>query len=427
MIYMSYNIAAGMDNTLLNTVISKVYSAVYPNLFKGSYAVNQMGFSTIDYDFNTAPTVGLTTAGNLVDAIEVAIKSDKKVKEANVKASDVRAIADAASQASLTLNCGLNLTINYLNGSTPTVTPATLQAVVNVQTSNAGGQNVITFQIVSGTAATVPPENILDQVLNNALVPYLIQELNSNLLGPIQVPMLQFESLQVTLPEIAVQSPNIVGYSNIGTTRPSIPAPASWPSNCIFAATDATALKAAASIPFPIGPSTGFNWDIVSGTVGATVNAPSNVIVNADGSIAATITADAVAQLTLHTPWPLPNVNFGPKATAAISATFQPSVQNGVVEVKLIGAPIPTFSFDWGIPGWINWVFDPIEAGLADALNEILGPLLSGVLNIPPIPVYKIPEINFTVEGIAFNISIGSATTSEMDSMLLISAQADIS
>jgi hypothetical protein len=263
--------------------------------------------------------------------------------------------------------------------------------------------------------------------LNSAIVPaFLIPYLNTNILSPIQVPVLQFEGITVSMPVPVVQAPFVTAYSSLGSTQPDIPVPGSWPTGCVFVGVDTSVLGAAAAIPFPLGPSTGFNWDIISGTVGAQVTAPNNISVNSDGSISATLTAYAKAQLTLHTPSPLPNVSFGPDAEASISATFKPSVQGGKVCVVLEGVPIPTFSFSWGIPSWINWLFEPLEAGLAAALNAVLGPLLGNVLDLPPIPVYTIPNIQFSLAGKSIDVSINSATTAAQSSLLMVSAQAQV-
>ena len=40
---MNYNIAAGMDNTTLNRIIAETYKAVYPEIFKSTIKIGQMG------------------------------------------------------------------------------------------------------------------------------------------------------------------------------------------------------------------------------------------------------------------------------------------------------------------------------------------------------------------------------------------------
>jgi len=300
-------------------------------------------------------------------------------------------------------------------------------AIINIQTSTVGGQNLLTVQAVSATIATNPANPTLEDLLNKAFIPFFIPYLNKNILSPISIPALQYQSLAVSLPVPAVQQPNLVTYAALGTTQPDIPAPASWPSNCVFIGLDTTVLEMAASIPFPLGPGTGFDWDIINGRVEAQVHAPTNIKVNGDGSLSATIVADALAQLTLHTPWPLSNVSFGPRATASLSVTFQPMVINGDVYIAIEGIPIPSFSFDWGIPSWINWLFYPLQAGLSAALNAVFGPLIGNVLRFPPIKIFALPTISFDLAGKQITINLNSATPSSQNSMLILDVQASVS
>ena len=240
------------------------------------------------------------------------------------------------------------------------------------------------------------------------------------------MPAIQYESLKVSLPVLSVSGSDVVAYSALGSTQPPVPASASWPSGCVFAATDAAALTQAAGIPFPLGPEASFDWDIVSGKVEAQVHAPTDLSVNADGSLSASIVADALAQLTLHMPDPFPNVSFGPKAQATLAVTFQPSVVANEVRLAIEGVPIPDFSFDWGLPGWVNWVFDPIEAGLAAALNKVLGPLIGKALTFPPIPVFSLPTVKIPIGGKSVEITLDQAKTSAEGDMLVVEAQVGV-
>ena len=56
---MKYNVLAGMDNTMFNNVINQVYTAIYPQLFKGKIDINSSNVSTIEFDMNKSPTVNL--------------------------------------------------------------------------------------------------------------------------------------------------------------------------------------------------------------------------------------------------------------------------------------------------------------------------------------------------------------------------------
>lgn len=426
---MNYDIAAGLDNTTLNAILSQVYHKVYPSIFKDTLTVGTMGIASVGFDINVSPTANLNPSMEARNYFRDALKNNTYGSTSGLGSDDTSTMIDLAAAASFGLVApGVALTINYTSGTPPTIVNASLNAVVNIQAITSSGNNLLTFQILSAVISLSPPNPTLEALLNSAVVPaFLIPYLNQNLLSPIQIPALKYGSLQVSLPVPVVNSPFVTAYSALGTTQPDIPPASQWPTNCVYIATDASALQAAAAIPFPLGPSTGFSWEIISGTVGAQVLAPNPIVVNSDGSLSATIVAHALAQLTLHTPNGLPNVNFGPDAQASLSATLKASVINGQLCLVIEGCPIPTFSFDWGIPSWINWLFYPLEAGLAAALNAILGPLIGNILHLPPIPVYTIPTISFTLAGKTINITISQATTSSQNSFLVISAQATVS
>ncbi|HLK66715.1 MAG TPA: hypothetical protein VKU19_24940 [Bryobacteraceae bacterium] len=423
---MNYDIVAGMDNGTLNQLVKQVYSTLYPSIFKDTISVGQLGIASLGFDFNVAPTTNLQPSAEFRDYVADYLAKDTLY--ANVIEADRSTMLELAAAASFGVKApSVVLTVAYQGGATPTTVKASLSGSINIQTQNTGGQNYLTVQIATANVS-IPGDPALAGLLNNAIVPqFLIPYLNKNLLGPIKVPALQFSSLVVSMPAPAVQSPFVTAYSALGTAQPTIPPPNNWPANCVFTGVNTNAITKAAAIPFPLGPSTGFNWEIISGTVGAQVTAPTNISINSDGSISASITAYARCQLTLHTPNGLPNVDFGPSAQATIAATLRPSVVNQQVCFVMEGIPIPRFSFSWGIPSWIAWLFDPLAGALSAALNAILGPLIGNVLKLPPIPVYTIPTISFTAGGKSINIKIAQATTSSRNSLLMVSAQLTVS
>lgn len=426
---MSYDIVSGLDNQTLNSVIAQVYTAVYPNIFVSSIPVDEVDISTVDFNISTAPTVNLGASTSVRQHVEQALIRNVPGYAKDLPPAYQSRLLDLAAAATLEFTAtNVALTVNYANSNPPTNLTATLTGSVSVQSSVVNGQNTITAQMVGGQIDSGNP--IMDQILNSSVLPYLITYINTSFLSPIAVPPLNFQGVTVSLPVPAVQAPDLCLYSALGATQPDIPAPFNWPSGCIFIGADSAALQAAADIPFPLGPSTGFDWDIISGSVGAQVLAPSEVVINSNGSLTATIVAQAWATLTVETPWPLPNFSFGPTATATLTAQLQPSIQNNEVYVTIEGVPIPTFNFTWGsIPGWVEFILSPLLDGLSAALNAVLGPLIGNALQLPPIPVYGIPQINIPFPGQPIQVNINQATTSAGGpggNLLLVSAQLSV-
>ena len=225
-----------------------------------------------------------------------------------------------------------------------------------------------------------------------------------------------------------MQQSYFTAFSSLGSTPSAIPDPLPWPKEGVYIAVDIPTLKAAAGLVFPLGPQENFSWDIFSGHIGATLNSPTISRINDDGSISASLQANASCQLTMKTPWPLPDVSFGPSATVTLAVALYPSIEDGELKVAIANIPTFSFSFDWGIPNWIDYLFHPLEAGLAAALNAVLGPLISDTLKKLGIPILQIPAIHFDFGGgKTITISIDQAKPSGLKSLLVVAAQATVS
>ncbi|GAB4094220.1 hypothetical protein [Flaviaesturariibacter terrae] len=429
---MNYNVVTGMDNPTLNKLIGQFYGALYPAIFRNTLSVGQMGIDSVTFDFTSAPQARLASSLEAESYFRGEIDKMRRGGNLQLEEAHLESLIGAAAAAAFMVDApAVQLTINYQGGTAPTTIAGSLTGIANATSSTSGGSNYLTAQIVNASVS-LPGDPALEALLNSAVIPYfLVPYLNNTLLGPIRIPALQLGSLQLSMPVPAVQSPNVLAFSALGGTQPDVPAPGNWPGNCVFLGTDQSALQAAAALPFPLGPQTGFSWSIIDGSVGAQVSAPQNFSINSDGSISAVIQAAAWAQLTVHTPWPLPDFSFGPRASATIAGTLVPSVRNGELYVQLQGFPIPYFDFSWGsIPDWVRYLLYPLLAGLNAALNAILGPIISKAFSLPPIPVYQLPKVSVSLGGKDFYISLTDATTAAggpSNNLLLVKAQMQIS
>ena len=433
---LGFNVAAGMYQSTLNSVLQQVYNALYPDLLKGNIDIKKVDISSVDFDIQAPPSVKLVPSGEanafIKAAFETAFETACDAKRAEpgyevltVAASDKSAALKMASSATFTANVSkLALTVYYANGSSSKIPSASL--VVHATITVDGSDSDMTVKIL-GATITIPNEPAMTGVLNNALVPYLIDYLNTKILGPIKIPPLAYKSLALSAPLPVVQQSYLTAFSALGSTPPTVPAPLSWPKDGIYVAIDISTMEAAARTIFPLGPQDNFRWKIFSGHVGATLNTPTISSINADGSINAMIEANASCQLTMKTSWPLKNISFGPSATASLACTLRPLIEYGELKIVPEGIPIPNFSFDWGISGWANRLFSPLETGLAAALNANLGPLIANALKIPGIPIIKIPAISIDFEGGKIQFAIDRAVPSCLDSLLVVTTKVTVS
>ena len=428
-----FNVAVGMYESVFNQVLSQIYAAIYPYLLSNiSIDVNEAGFSTIQIDVKTTPTVTLQPSDEANAKIATIV--DSFLQQNNVvdlPPSYKSALTAAATSATFIANFpDFMLHINYADG-TPATTIDSASLVAHATVSTNGPDSELGFQLLTG-AINIPDNRILNGLLNNALLLYLIEYLNDKILSPIKIPMLGINSLHVSVPRPVVEQSYFIAYSDLvpSTSLTSIATnPLPWPKDGIFIAADIPTLQAAAGIVFPLGPSEGFNWEIFSGNVSAQVNLPTISSISADGFISATITADARCQLTMKTPPFVPNITFGPSATAEAAATLTASVANNEVSLVLQGTPSLNFSFDWGIPGSINWFFTPYEAALEVALNDVLLPIIASKLDGVNIPIYEIPKVSIDYGGSnSINIQLDSAKASGLnDNILVVTAVATAS
>ena len=424
---MNYDVVAGVDSDTFHNLVKEFYKALYPAILTGQLPINALGIAAVGFDINEVPYATFGPSQTARDYFEHGVTEAKWGLTDAATPEHRSTLVELASAAAFDFAApNIILSMTFTNGKPPRTINCSLTGTITIQTGTTSGQNFLTGEIMAATLA-LPSEPGIAKVLNETFVPLLISYLNSNLLNAINIPQLAYKSVQLSMPVPVVTKGYLNVYSALGSVQPDIPPPASWPAGCVLIGTDVAVLQAAVGTIFPMGPSTGFNWEIISGQVGAQVLPPNPIVINGDGSLTATIAANADCQLTLHTPNWLPNVSFGPSATASITATLLPSVSNGELQVSIEGIPTPHFSFDWGIPGWINWLFSPLEDGLSDALNAILGPLLGQVLTFPPISIMSLPTPSFHLAGKTITLTIDQATTGNVNSLLSVQAQATLS
>lgn len=417
-----FDIAAGMSQSTLNAMLPQVYKALYPHFLKDSIQVNEVGISFVDFDIQSPPTVSLAPSATAKDHIATAC--DAHLAKAGTFKDTALAMASSATFSATASEVAL--TVNYSNGSSPTKVPsASLVAGATITVD--GSDSDLTVKILCATI-NVTNNPVLTELLNKALVPYLITYLNTKFLSDIKIPPLGYKTLKFSAPLPVVQQPYVTAFSKLGSSTPAIPAPLPWPEDGVYIAADIPTLEAAAGLIFPLGTGEkSFSWKIFSGQVGANVKTPNISSINDDGSISATISAEAECQLKMDAGF-FGHISFGPKATATAAWTLLPKVEGGKLELTGEGLPSFSFSFDWGIPDWINWMFEPLEAGLSVALNGVIGPLAASVLDNMYIPILQLPDIPLNFGGdIKINITIDNATAKGFNGNVLVTAQPTIS
>jgi hypothetical protein len=424
----SFDIVAGFDTAELNAALVTFYNAVYPNLLTGEVKVNELGIESVGFNVTAPPTAQLLPSAAVRAHLEqlVAAPAGKLAILADAPPDALAAITDAAAQASFSLSIPqLELTVNYTDGSTPTVIEASATVEMEIGTdTDSSGQNFLTLTAVTGSVS-IPDDPALADIINNGAISYLLDYLNTNVLTPLSIPALQYRSLAVSLPTPVIQQGYALAFSALGFLPPSIPGPFAWPHNTLFFGADAALLVAAANTQLPIGPTDSFSWGILKGSIGATVGPvnPGGVTINGDGSLTVQIPANAEAQLSAKL-WLLGTISIGGSATANLAATATPSVTAGELSITIDSIAPPTFQFTFdGVPGFLSGALD----ALADAIGDALTPLISDAVQGLSFPVMSIPSQQVTLNGSTYTLSISqeniSAIQGPLAELLLVTCQ----
>jgi hypothetical protein len=426
----SFDVVAGFDTAELNAAIATFYHTVYPNLLKNEINIGELGIASVGFDVKAPPTAELVPSLAARAHIEglLAAPTGQLAPVAEAPPETRTAIIDAAAQATFSLSIPqLELTINYTDGNPPTVIEAAATVELGIGTETSSGHNFLTLIAIAGSVS-IPADPDLAAIINNGAINTLLDYLNTQVLTPLTIPALQYNSLTVSVPVPVVQEGYALAFSALGLAPPDIPGPVAWPHNTLFFAADGALLTAAANTVLPIGPSDSFNWTIVSGSVGATVGPvdPGGVTINGDGSLNARVPCNAEAELTVDLPWPLPNITFGASATVNLAATATASVNAGELSFTLDSIAPPTFDFTFdGLPSWIS-EFLGLDA-LADALGAVLAPLITQIVKGLTFPVLSIPSEEITLNGSTYTLSVSqvniSAIQGPQGELLLVTCQ----
>jgi hypothetical protein len=410
----SYDIVVGLDNPTLNSELAMIYQAIYPNLFTGKIDINSSGIASIGFDVKAAPVADLAPPASARAHIEHAFHGHASLT-ADMPAPERELLIDRAVGATFGLSAPqLQLTVNYSNESPPTVVDAGLSVTAIITTgTDQTGQNYVSLQAIAA-AISIPSDPALAEIINSIGIGPALKYINGTVLSPFKIPPLQYNSLLISLPVPAIQDEFALAFAALGSTQPDVPDPYGWPGNTVFFGSDAAVLVAAANTQLPLGPSSGFSWEAITGSAGAQIGplGPGNVTINNDGSLSVGLPCNAWAQLVLHTPWWLPDFSFGPSATAIPAATAIPSVVDGVLLVTIDSIDDLTFNFSWGnIPDWVMPILGPLLSGLADALGALLAVLITQAVRGLQIPVLTLPDVKIPIGGTTYALSIAYART----------------
>jgi hypothetical protein len=392
-----YSVAAGADNATVNSVVSSVYTSLYPRIFRGSVPVGQLGIASVGFDFQAVPAVHFNPS-------ELAGDLFREQLEPILGADDAMEAAAELLATTFEATCSrVSLTVSYSDGRPPATVTGSLRAAAQVNISPTG---TMTFRIVGGVV-TLPNDPLLEEILNRIFVPILVEYLNTNFLSPIQIPPISFRGVTLQAPQAVIQNGTLLTFSAL---QPPVtpPGPGTWPSAVAFVGTDATVLNAVgnAALPSPAGEyeyrvNIGLCTAIFSARYGVSLR---NLQISFHGGNTFSARMNASASGGASARCGIVRLSLGLIGSGIIGATVRIIVSGNQVRMELVNISNPGGILVrlTGFLGFLRPILGPILSGLASAIFALIANTLRGYI----INVFTIPQIHFTLAGISFAVTL---------------------
>jgi hypothetical protein len=412
-----FDLAAGADQNALTAAAAQFFNA-FPSLFSHNFELPAPAAGTLTIQFKTAPTISIPLSQAL---------AEEALSIASTHFSDehVETVAALLTAGTMTLACSeLGVTVQP-SGGQPVTTTGTLSclAVVEVQT-NGQGQNVLVLQVTAGEFSD-PSDPFTTAIVQGAM-PQLLAYLNSNVLGPIQIPNLSFANVNLVAPVVTNETAGgdefLLAYS--GMQPVNLPSEGTaWPGGAAFIGLDTAILNAVAANAIPSFNGSGgiddplnLSWDYSL----SFSNVSFQLQPGAGNQVNGSLNMNGSAGITWHTPNGFPNISISPgiggSASLAVDVIAVPSGAAQQITVVIANAGNFDLSFD-GVPSWL-----PINAVL-DAIASAVAPFLEGIR----FTVYTLNPIALNFAGVSGNLTLQNLNLNQISGpngpLLTIEAQ----
>jgi hypothetical protein len=286
----------------------------------------------------------------------------------------------------------------------PTVVTAAVTCDASLSISPQSNLNLV----LSNAVFTVPNEPTFSTVLTNLAGPPLLNYLNNSILNNITIPPLSLLNVTLVPPVIDNETTPagnnvLVGYTGLNPVTPP-PAGQEWPASQVFVGLDATLIDQLANAAMPSPSSNGgsgpFTWGY-----SVTLSPQININPGAGNNVTITMNVSASADFTYHTPWILPNIDFGGSVSGSgtASANIDVAPSGSSEQISITITSVGDFDLNLsinGLPDWLTSLFSPI----IDIFLDAVGSLVSSVLQNFSFTVYTLPVITLNFAGFPNNI-----------------------
>ncbi|MFZ6732347.1 hypothetical protein ACO0LG_10525 [Undibacterium sp. Ji42W] len=419
----TYNVVAGSDEIALNRVSEAIYHGCYPQVFKESIDVGDKGITTVGFDIATVPVFSLQPS----QLYQQQLENQQDLPE------ERKAWLTAANSASFSLRVD-EIRLNVGGGIAAEV-HATLDASALIHTNPEHG---LTIHLNAGVLHLPGQQmdehlqKLLEASLNQVFLPLLLNHLNKNILDHIAIPALELNGIPFANPVISSQPPYILASTSILPDSVNPPFPQAWPRGRLFCGVDANALDAAAASvlkDFSIDDKwrTRINFGILgSFDISARYelkfkNPNFTVTARSGNTYKLKIDISGYADFAIG----VVNPGAGGDGFAQVTASVDITSDN---KVRLIFQSLDAIVVNWhfnGLPGWM----DIMISGILNAFDPVVMAAVRLGLGGKTFDLYTIPEINATIAGKKFEITLenlGLSSTEDPTKKALLLAEGGI-
>lgn len=396
----TYDLVGGTDDAGLNQVAQAIYNGCYPSIFTGSQRIDMLGIKTVGYNIATAPVFRLQPSALLEQAmLELAAET--------LGATDAHGAEMAAAEARSSFVVSIERIELIVEGDTPVKTAASLEIAARVRVNL---DRSLTLELQHGKLdiAGHPP---IEGPLNKYFVPWLLEQLNQHVLGPITIPAIDLLGIEFTTPLLATQHPHLIAATSKVPDTAELPPPSPWPRGKVFVGADEEVLNSVVAAALAdVKPSGEWSYGIDIFICDLHLRAKYRIgFANPRFAITPTsgnkykvqIDLDGHADFEVKCKW---SAEPGAGARGQVTATARVEV-NRENKLVVIFESLDDISLDWSFNG-TPWWMDSAISSILGAFNPVTKLAVTEGLRGKSFEVYTIPTIEANIAGRKFELAL---------------------
>lgn len=414
----AFDAAIALSQSELNMAVAAIYNKVYPNAFKGSQAVNQLGIDSVEWNVAQAPVFNLSPPAQqaALTAFKNNLKASGNLYNTGLNEADAHALLDNSLP---TFALDLPQVVMTLVPQTGTPFPIVL--------TNVTAQCFIS---VSGSTISLNPQNVTADPLPDptneffvklVILPQLTTALQS-LLSGLTIPPFQLNGISFSYPSVNIVDGYIIAAVNLAAKgAPAAPGGGNWTGAGFSMLLSQDLVQAnASSLGKNFGDSgkggshwAGYDWSYNLSLVNPSVSITPSGGVDVGFSLSGSVAAEAYI---VYIP-----IGIGYTASAVPTPTAHCVVNPSGGQLHIVTSSVSTFtvlvvpsgSVSEKIAGWI------LEA-IVEAVSASVAPVISSFLGGINLASIDIPAYTENVAGTFITLTPGNLSVSNINGYLAL-------